>query len=269
MILTIYPLNEKKGLLKEAKLKLTNQPQKAAALPDCRIYLDHHARQFALLAAPKTRLMSVGFGFSVGDFLAAVELVGNVIGALREATGSGANYRDLLKELLTLETALLHVKRLDLDSGQRTEKVALRQAATQCQRTIDDFWNTIQKYQPHLREGGTGSRVKDSWFKIRWAVCKKDDLAKFKADLRGHIVAINVLLVVVQMEAAELQVKEQDESNKTLASRIQECSSQWLGKLSIITDGVNQSVQQGKLLLGEWLRRRYIYVYQSNAVPLF
>jgi hypothetical protein len=195
--------------------------------------------------------MSVGFGFSVGDFLAALNLVGTIIDALREASESGAAYRELLTELFALETALLHVKRLDLDDGQRTEnmKIALRQTAAQCQRTIDQFWNKIQKYQPHLRNGGTGSRIKDSWVKIKWAVCKKEDIERFKADLRGHTGAIEVLLLAVQMEATTMQSRKQIEGQKTLAGKIQESSSQWLSKLSIITDGVNQSVQQGKALL--------------------
>lgn len=193
--------------------------------------------------------MSVGFGFSVGDFLAALNLVGTVIDALREASESGAAYRELLAELFALETALLRVKRLDLDDGQRTEKIALQQAAAQCQRTIDQFWNKIQKYQPHLLNSGTGSRIKDSWIKIKWAVCKKDDMERFRADLRGHTGAIEVLLLAVQMEATTMQARRQNEGQKTLAGKIQEASSQWLSKLSVITDGVNQSLQQGKALL--------------------
>ncbi|KAK3291594.1 uncharacterized protein B0H64DRAFT_409510 [Chaetomium fimeti] len=193
--------------------------------------------------------MSVGFGFSVGDFLAALKLVGTVIDALREASESGDAYRELLHELFALETALLHVNRLELDDGQRTEKIALRQAAAQCQRTIDNFWDKIRKYQPHLRHGGTGSRIKDSWVKIKWAVCKKDDMERFKADLRGHRGAIEVLLLAVQMEAAVMQSRRQDEAQKTLAGKIQELSSQWFGTLSAIADGVNHSVQQGKYLL--------------------
>jgi len=34
-----------------------------------------------------------------------------------------------------LETALLQVKRLDLDESQHAEVIALRQAVAQCQRT--------------------------------------------------------------------------------------------------------------------------------------
>jgi hypothetical protein len=35
--------------------------------------------------------------------------------------------------------------------------------------------------------------------RIKWAVCKKDDVAKFKADLLGHTESMQLLLVTVQM----------------------------------------------------------------------
>lgn len=160
----------------------------------------------AVTINPLQSPMSVGFGFSVGDFLATLKLAGTVIDALREASESGAAYRELLAELFALETALLHVKRLDLDDGQRTEKIALRQAAAQCQRTIDKFLDKIRKYQPHLRDGGTGSRIKDSWAKIKWAVCKKDDMERFRADLRGHTGALEVLAKIVQTNLRVFQM---------------------------------------------------------------
>lgn len=141
--------------------------------------------------------MSVGFGFSAGDFIAAVNLVQTVIDALRDSGDSSCEYRSLISQLHTLETALLRVKRLDLDD--HAEVVALREAAAQCQNTIDGFWKKIEKYQPSLRSGGSGSRFKDGWRKIKWAVLKKEDVVKFKADLMGHTESIEMLLTTVQM----------------------------------------------------------------------
>ena len=132
--------------------------------------------------------MSVGFGFSAGDFIAALALVSTVIDALREAGGAGAEYRELLRQLHTLETALLRVKRLDLKDVQNTERIALQQAASQCQRTIDDFWQKIQKYHSHL--GQRGSRIKSEWMKIRWTTCRKEDISKFRTDIAAHTMSI-------------------------------------------------------------------------------
>jgi hypothetical protein len=35
--------------------------------------------------------------------------------------------------------------------------------------------------------------------KIKWAVCKKDDLVKFKMNLIGHMESIEVLLTTLQL----------------------------------------------------------------------
>jgi len=143
--------------------------------------------------------MAVPFGFSAGDFIAALKVVRDVIDALRDSGGAGEDYRELIHELYTLETALLEVKRVELDDEQHAQRVALRQAASQCHGTIDEFWKKIQKYQPHLRSEGSNSRVKDGWRKIQWALCRKEDVASFRAKLRGHTGSINVLLMTVQM----------------------------------------------------------------------
>jgi hypothetical protein len=145
--------------------------------------------------------MAVGFGFSVGDFIAALELVGTVIDALRDSGLASAEYRELLRVLYSLETGLMQVKRLEIEESQRAQLIALQQAAAQCQRTIDDFWNKIKKYQPHLGSGFGCSnfRMKTTWTKIKWSVCKRDDVAKLKADLIGHTESIQMLLGAIQV----------------------------------------------------------------------
>ncbi|CZR68083.1 uncharacterized protein PAC_17982 [Phialocephala subalpina] len=193
--------------------------------------------------------MSVGFGFSAGDFIAALQLVSTVIDALRDSGDSSNEYRALVSQLFTLETALLKVKRLEVDDEQHAEVIALRQAACQCQTTIDEFWEKIKKYQPSLREGGSGSRVKDGWRKIRWALCKKDDLVKFKADLVGHTESIELLLMTLHMGSTRIEGKRQEENYKTLAGKMQEGYFGCMQKLSSIMDCVSIGVEQGKKIL--------------------
>jgi Fungal N-terminal domain of STAND proteins len=142
--------------------------------------------------------MPVGFGFSVGDVIAALKLVGAIIDALRDSGEASSDYRELLHELYGLETALLLVKRLDGDEIPQSEINALRQSSTQCQSTIDGFWKKVQKYQPFLGSSSSSS-VKSGWMKIRWALCKKDDLVKFKARMAGHTQAINIILNAIQL----------------------------------------------------------------------
>lgn len=143
--------------------------------------------------------MPVGFGFSAGDFIAALKLVSTVIDVVRDSGEASAEYRELVYELYSLETALLHVKRLNEVEILPSEIVALRQAAAQCQSTIDGFWRKVQKYQPHFNSAESSLSVKRGWMKIRWALCRKDDLLRFKADISGHTQAINLLLNAIQL----------------------------------------------------------------------
>jgi hypothetical protein len=99
--------------------------------------------------------MSVAFGFSVGDFISACNLVTIIINALHESGDSSTEYRELIRQLYTLEAALLRVKRLDPDESQHGEVIALRQAASQCQRTID--WGVQFKAKGWLDEGELGA----------------------------------------------------------------------------------------------------------------
>jgi hypothetical protein len=175
--------------------------------------------------------------------------VGTVIDALRESGNASSSFRSLIGELYTLESTLLRVKRLNLDDNLKVQQLALRQAASQCQRTIDNFWKKTQKYQHHLQAGGTNSRLTDGWAKIKWAVCKKEDVETFRAEVRGHISSIEVLLLTIQMEATTMHRREQNSEHKSLTSRIQEVSCRAMGKLQSIASGVVHSIQQGKELL--------------------
>jgi uncharacterized NAD(P)/FAD-binding protein YdhS len=143
--------------------------------------------------------MSVGFGFSASDFISALELVATVVDALRECGESSAEFRAIVDQLHTLQTVLESVNRLEVDDAQHAEVTVLRQAAAQCQRAIDAFWENIKKYQPSLRIGGSGSRAKDGWMKIKWALCRKEDLVKFKMNLIGHSESIGILMTNLQM----------------------------------------------------------------------
>jgi hypothetical protein len=143
--------------------------------------------------------MSVGFGFSSGDFIAALKLVTTVVSALWDSEGSSTEYQALVSQLETLETVLLRVQKLEPDDSYHVELVALRQAAAQCQKTINRFWGNILKYQPSFDIHGSGNRLRDGWKKVQWALCKKEELIRFKIDLMGHTESIELWLTIVQM----------------------------------------------------------------------
>jgi len=194
--------------------------------------------------------MSVGFGFSVGDFIAALKLVSTVIDALQKSGEARNEQRELLHQLYSLETALLRVKRLELGESQHAELQALKQAAAQCQRTITDFWNKIEPYQKNLGPSASKSeRLNDKLARIKWAICKKEDIAKFKADVAGHTASIHLLLSTLQMGSMGIHNHNQNQQQLSLASKIQNSYLQYMQKLSAVSEGITNGLQLSKQLL--------------------
>ncbi|KAJ4186645.1 hypothetical protein NW759_016934 [Fusarium solani] len=193
--------------------------------------------------------MSVGFGFSVGDFIAGLELVATIIDALRETGDSSRRHRELIRELYSLEAALLQVKRLELHESLNAEKIALHSAASQCQRTIMDFWQTIQEYGPSLGRSAGSPTLKDQWMKVKWALFKEEEVEKFKADLRGHTGSINLLLKSCHLQAAAIEDAKRKAEQKSLMSLIQNSANECMNSLSQITTGITSFCGQGNELL--------------------
>lgn len=192
--------------------------------------------------------MSVGFGFSAGDFIQALELIGTVIDALRETSEATVSYQALISELESLQTALQRFKDLDAEVRQE-QRNATERAASQCQQSIDAFYARIQKYQPHLQLGGTDSKVKDAWMKIKWVMCKKEDLERFRAEIRGHTSSLDILLLAISLERISAGDNTQRAQQASLASRIQSATNQIMSKLDSVSQSVALCVRQGKRLL--------------------
>jgi hypothetical protein len=139
------------------------------------------------------------FGFSVGDFIAGLRLVKDLIEALNDTVGARATYRSLIADLLNLERALTEVRFLQIADSLLPQKIALEQAASQCQETIQGFLEGNAKFKSTLGDQPTSSRWRTNLHKIQWALCREDAVSKFRAEITGHTVTINTLLATIQM----------------------------------------------------------------------
>ena len=138
------------------------------------------------------------FGFSVSDFIAAINLVKDLIDALKDSGGASDHFLAVIRELQEVENALQGVRQLKEKLGSYPQQAALEQAAVQCRYCIDEFLKTIARFQPRLRLGGSGKMLRDSLRKIQWALCRKKDAQAFVATLHGHRSSITILLGLMQ-----------------------------------------------------------------------
>jgi hypothetical protein len=141
----------------------------------------------------------MSFGWSAGDILAAIQLIVTLANTLEEATGSSSQYRDVVRELYSLEKALVEVKSLKFEEEQHHRQVALFGATLQCRETIDAFMQKIGKYQPSLRKGGSGSWIKDALHKMQWGLCAQKEVDLFRTSLNAHTSAIGIMLQAIQV----------------------------------------------------------------------
>jgi hypothetical protein len=141
------------------------------------------------------------FGFSFGDFVAGIQLVKDLVTALNDTAGAKMQYRRLIGELVVLERALTEVRYLQVQNSQASQKIALEQAVFQCQECIEDFLKRNIKFKASL--GVETTSPKRSWranlHKIQWALCKEDEVDKFRAEITGHTLTINTLLATIHL----------------------------------------------------------------------
>ncbi len=145
---------------------------------------------------------SVTFG-SVGDIITICIIIKDLVKALDDSKGSSAQYQEVIRELWALDRVLLEVELLWRTCESTNELKALRETAhrmaDQCRRSIEAFLEKVEKYRPSLRNGGSGSVLRDATMKIRWQVSHADELTKFRAEINAHCSAINMLLLTASV----------------------------------------------------------------------
>ena len=141
--------------------------------------------------------MATGFGFSIGDLFLGLKLLKESIDAVNDSKGAAADFIALATEITSLQDGLEAIEELQSNFPFSIKQAsALNRAISTCQESIEEFLTSISKYQPHLEAKTSGLR--SNYRKIKWAVCKKDDITKFKAQLGRHASAITMLLVTFQ-----------------------------------------------------------------------
>jgi hypothetical protein len=147
--------------------------------------------------------MAVPFGFSAGDCIAVCILVKDAVKALDDTGGASAEYQAVIRELWSLDRALLEVEMLSRCYETTIEMNALahtvRRTADQCKTCIEAFLAKIKTHERTLCFGRSGIRWKDAREKLKWALLQKDDLAKFRTEINGHSSAINMLLITASV----------------------------------------------------------------------
>jgi hypothetical protein len=150
-------------------------------------------------------MAAVPFGFSFGDFVAAIEVIHKAAQALKRSSGAQSNFNQAVADLETFETVLNQVVALSSTTSNPQNFEAIRLCAFQCHPPLAHFLQRIRAYETRLSylpkskthhlDGITGT-----FWKIKWAVKVEEEVAKLKAAVGPQLVAIGVLLQVKDLE---------------------------------------------------------------------
>jgi hypothetical protein len=146
--------------------------------------------------------MAVPFGFSAGDFMAAIHLVHKIITALRDTDGASSQYNQTISELNGLEGLLRSVQSAcsaDVDPQQRDNLHLLGHA---CYIPLSKFFSKIEVLEPSLGNFATENnhiieRTKRAARKLHWGLQIKKELSELNAAMAPRIGAINMQLLLI------------------------------------------------------------------------
>lgn len=137
---------------------------------------------------------------SIGDIIAISLLIKDIVVALNDCQGSSHNFQQLLTQLQSLETALLHVnlliKKHETSPELNSLCFSVRQIAQNCHETAAPFLAHIKSYQRSLRPGGSGNVTRDVTRKVMWQVLRKDEVDKFYAEITAHTHSLNMMITM-------------------------------------------------------------------------
>lgn len=150
-------------------------------------------------------MAAVPFGFSVGDFIAVIELIHKASKALRSASGATGHYQQTLLDLELIESVLRRAQGLSPASASHETIQAIQLCGLACHAPLDHFLQKARKLEPYLNFNGKPSgadflHIKKGGQKLRWAIFLEEDVAKLKATIGPGIEIINTLLQIESLE---------------------------------------------------------------------
>lgn len=192
--------------------------------------------------------MSIGFGFSVGDFIAALELIGKVSDALRDSGHATANFKALVEDVEQLKFVLLRVQQVKLDPRLRDQELAIEVAANTGLIAVEGFWNKIAKYEKHLYAANKRLTVRDILARIEWAF-KKEDVEEFRTRIQGFTSIFTTLLTAVDIQMSRLNGEDRRQEHAKTMSALSDHTSWIMASLRTLASGVDVCIRQGTILM--------------------
>lgn len=139
--------------------------------------------------------MSAGFGFSAGDCVRALELISDVVKALRTSHGAAQEYQQVIVELEGLSKVLKHLGCLQPSASNADHVNAIRGMAFACQLPLQEFLSKLRTYEASLGPFSQRSAIRSAVMKTKWAIYMAKEVEKVRALIAAKVISIQLLLL--------------------------------------------------------------------------
>ncbi|KAF7193078.1 hypothetical protein HII31_05580 [Pseudocercospora fuligena] len=149
-------------------------------------------------------MVAPAFGFSVGDFIAGIQVAKKAFDALDDTRGATSEYQAAALELDKLDALLRRVQAFDGQDVDADILHLLTILAKTCQIPVLKFLKKIEPLKKHLsaatsRKGSLSGIAKSAAAKFKWALLVKDALVELKASIAPCLIDIDILLQLIAM----------------------------------------------------------------------
>ncbi|KAK5128545.1 hypothetical protein LTR85_003216 [Meristemomyces frigidus] len=137
------------------------------------------------------------FGFSVGDFVAAIQVTITAYEALQDTDGAASQYQQAVIKLKSLRTVLLRLQALERTNSNSDIVQQIQFCAHACSLLVTAFVDKVRRYDKRLAQLGSSKfieRLASSGQKVRWVLSMEKALAKLEASIAPHLAMIEILL---------------------------------------------------------------------------
>ncbi|KAK5197190.1 hypothetical protein LTR72_000415 [Exophiala xenobiotica] len=172
--------------------------------------------------------MTPAFGFSVGDFIAAIELCAKVAKALKNSGAAAADYQQTVLELQGLQNILTRLAALEPTESNIQHVNAIRGAALASTLSVREFLTRLEKFEHSMspfaaKKTVTLSRARRQ---TQYALFMADEVKKIRAVIYGNVLRINVLLATHASETLSRTEDHLATHHQDLVGRFQNLSDE-------------------------------------------
>lgn len=142
-------------------------------------------------------MVSPTFGFSVGDFIAAIHVLNTIRQSLKDVGGSAEEYQQTIRRLDSLVQVLKELQSLREHPESLDSNHVIWQTAQSCQVQLQEFCNSQRKYSKTLAAGQDLKWSFNGAFKkAQWALSTRKDVEKLWLAIRPDIDTLSLSLAV-------------------------------------------------------------------------